>query len=227
MRTYSATITLLLALLMSCTETTVPAPDTTPGDGGKFGHWTMDSALGPVFNYTRPEGVTYTTSYGTSDLHMHLIGNQSLNAFVRPEGGADIIIRDPGLLWLTRDPIRQAHLADGAAVVLPDGQLLPQRPADHLRLCGIYADAAVLERRYDGRQPCDLLGGTDGRGIGVTAGRAQVHIVGALPQQLAGVLQRALRVEVVPPVREGVRGQIDDADDRGHRLSMPDWISGV
>jgi hypothetical protein len=117
---------LLLCLLplASCTETRVPnpAPVLTPGDGGKFGHWTMDSALGPVFNYTRPEGVTYTTSYGTSDLHMHLIGNQSLNAFVRPEGGADIIIRDPGLLWLTRDPIRQAHLADGAAVVLPDGQ---------------------------------------------------------------------------------------------------------
>ena len=117
---------LLLCLLplASCTETRVPnpAPVLTPGDGGKFGHWTMDSALGPVFNYTRPEGVTYTTSYGTSDLHMHLIGNQSLNAFVRPEGGADIIIRDPGLMWLTRDPIRQAHLADGAAVVLPDGQ---------------------------------------------------------------------------------------------------------
>ena len=117
---------LLLCLLplASCTETRVPnpAPVLTPGDGGNFGHWTMDSALGPVFNYTRPEGVTYTTSYGTSDLHMHLIGNQSLNAFVRPEGGADIIIRDPGLLWLTRDPIRQAHLADGSAVVLPDGQ---------------------------------------------------------------------------------------------------------
>ena len=106
--------------------------------------------------------------------------------------------------------------------VIEHRHMLCQRPAYHLRLGGIYADAAGVQCRYDRRQPCDLLGGTDGRGIGVTAGRAQVHTVGALRQQLAGVLQRALRVEVVPPVREGVRGQIDDADDRGHRLSMPD-----
>lgn len=122
MRTYSATTYLLFALMLSCTDKPAPGPKASPGDGGNFGHWTMEAAAGPVFSYARPEGVTYTTSYGVTDLHMHLIGNRSLNAFVRPEGGADVIIRDPGLLWLTRDPTRQAHLADGSAVVLADGQ---------------------------------------------------------------------------------------------------------
>lgn len=121
MRTTSAITLLLFALLLSCTQATAPAPDDAPGDGGKFGHWTMDSAKGPVFQYVRPEGVTYTTSYGASDLHMHLIGNRRLNAFVRPEGEVDILIRDPGLLWLTRDPQRSAHLTDGAGVILADG----------------------------------------------------------------------------------------------------------
>ncbi len=81
----------------------------------------MDTDDGPVFHYRRPEGVTYTTSYGVTDLHMHMIGNRTLNAFVRPEGDVDILIRDPGFLWLTRDPQRRTHLTDGAAVTLPDG----------------------------------------------------------------------------------------------------------
>ncbi len=114
---------LLLCLLplLSCTEATAPAPDEAPGDGGNFGHWTGGTDEGPVFHYRRPEGVTYTTSYGATDLHMHMIGNRRLNAFVRPEGDVDILIRDPGLLWLTRDPQRSAHMTQGAGVILPDG----------------------------------------------------------------------------------------------------------
>jgi len=89
-----------------------------------------------------------------------------------------------------------------------------------LGLEGVHRDRDAVGRQLvqDGGQPPLFAGRGDRLGVRVAGGRAKFDDVGTLGPQPASVRERVIWGEVRAAVREGVLGDVDDADHAGLSL---------